>query len=99
MYKPSRVGRLEIIDWSSSTAVEILKSEISVEELDQIIGSTNITPIVVSGYATQLVDALKNSTLSLPFLRETLYATGFKRSFDFTLHADASFIKVTTRHL
>jgi hypothetical protein len=79
--------------------VQILKSEISVEEFDRIAVATNIEPIILSEYAMQLVNALESSSLSLPLLREALYANGFKRGFDFILHFDAAFIEVTTRHL
>lgn len=79
--------------------MEILKSEISVEEFDRITVATNIEPIIISEYAMQLVNALENGTLSLPLLREVLYANSFKRGFGFVLHFNAAFIEVTTRHL
>lgn len=44
---------MEIIDLSSLTSAKILKSDISVDECDQIIASTNITSIVLFRYAMQ----------------------------------------------
>lgn len=84
---------------SSPIAVEVLKSEISAEKFDQITAATNIEPIVLSDYATQLLNALESCPLPLSLSQEALYTNGFKQGFDFILHFDAVFIEVTTRYL
>ncbi|GAA5807060.1 hypothetical protein MFLAVUS_000410 [Mucor flavus] len=92
------VGHLNIIDFSSPVAVEILKPEISAEEFDRITDATNIEPIVLTDHAAALINALQSSTLFSSLIRESLCTNGFKRDFDFILHSDASFVEVTTRY-
>ncbi|CAO3703122.1 unnamed protein product [Rhizopus stolonifer] len=93
------VGHLQIIDFSSESALQILKSEISAEEFNGITTVTEIEPIVLSDYATELSNALEECPRSLSVLRETLYANGFKKGFDSIVHSNTAFIEVTTRHL
>ncbi|CAO3633513.1 unnamed protein product [Mucor fragilis] len=92
------VGHLQIIDLSSETALQVLQSEISENEYRDITSATEINPINLSAYATQLSNALLECPLSLPILRQTLYDNGFRREFDPVMHPDAAFIEVTTRH-
>lgn len=95
--KLSRVGHLKIIDLSSTTAVEILKSEVSLEEFKSITTATSINPIVLSDYALDLINAFNATTFLLKCLQETLYAKGFRKDFDLILSHDASVIEITTR--
>ncbi|KAG1292475.1 hypothetical protein G6F66_006938 [Rhizopus arrhizus] len=53
------VGHIQIIDLSSDTASQILKSDISAEEFSDIAAATEIKPIVLSDYATELSNALE----------------------------------------
>lgn len=90
---------MKIIDLTSTTAVEILQSEVSLEEFNSITTATKIDPIALSDYALDLINAFNTTTFSLKCLRETLYEKGFRKDFDLILNHDASVIEVTTRHL
>lgn len=94
-----RVGHLQIIDLSSETARQILKSGISAEYFNNITTATEIKPITLTSYATELSKALEECPLSVSVLRDTLNTNGYQKGVDPTVHSNLAFIEVLTRHL
>ncbi|KAG1289377.1 hypothetical protein G6F65_000201 [Rhizopus arrhizus] len=92
------VGRLQIIDLSSTTALDILKSEIPIDQFNAIIEAANMDPVPMFVYASELSNALDKAPLSTCVLRETLYDVGYRKDFDLVAHDDAHFMKITIRY-
>ncbi|KAG1493576.1 hypothetical protein G6F46_008981 [Rhizopus delemar] len=93
-----RVGKLKIIDLSSSAAVDILKTETSGDQFESILEATKIHPITMSTEACNLIKCLNDATLSVQELRKTLYRHGFNENFDLIANHNMGFLEVTTRH-
>ncbi|KAG0172700.1 hypothetical protein DFQ28_009557 [Apophysomyces sp. BC1034] len=93
------VGRLQIIDLSSTTALDILKLEIPIDQFNAIIEAANMDPVPMSAYASELSNALNKAPLSTRALRETLYDVGYRKDFDLVAHDDANFMEITIRYL
>ncbi|CEP10658.1 hypothetical protein [Parasitella parasitica] len=92
------VGRLQIIDLSSTTALDILKLEIPIDQFNAIIEAANMDPVPTSAYASELSNALDKAPLSTRALRETLYDVGYRKDFDLVAHDDANFMEITIRY-
>ncbi|KAG1131000.1 hypothetical protein G6F37_013479 [Rhizopus arrhizus] len=93
------VGRLQTIDLSSTTALDILKLEIPTDQFNAIIEAANMDPVPMSAYASELSNALDKAPLSTRALRETLYDVGYRKDFDLVAHDDANFMEITIRYL
>ncbi|KAI9004288.1 hypothetical protein CLU79DRAFT_713127, partial [Phycomyces nitens] len=96
--KSSRVGRLRIIDLSSATALDILKSEIPIDQFNAIIEAVNMNLFPMSAYASDLSNTLDKALLSIYTLRETLYDVGYRKYFDLIAYDDANFTEITIRY-
>ncbi|KAL0088350.1 hypothetical protein F4703DRAFT_1915457 [Phycomyces blakesleeanus] len=92
------VGKLNIIDLSSLTTLDILEAETSKERLDVIIEATKTKAVQLSLYAKNLITELCETTWSVQALRKTLHQTVFHEDFDLIAHSDFGFIEVTTRY-
>lgn len=95
----SRVEKPNIVDLSSTSAKDILKSEIGNDRYNLITKETKLEPVTLSTYATELSNALNEAPLSLQMLRQALYKNGSRSDFDLIAHHDAGFIEATTRYL
>lgn len=95
----SRVGKLNIVDLSSTAAKDILRSDIGNNLYNLIIEETNLESVTLSTYATELSNALNEASLSLQILRQALYSNGFRSDFNLIAQHDAGFIEATNRYL
>lgn len=84
---------MQIIDLSTTTALNILKLEFPIDQFNTIIEATNIDPFRMSAYANEV----NNAPFSIQKLRETLYHVGFRKDFDPVTNKDTNFIEITTR--
>ncbi|KAG1315797.1 hypothetical protein G6F64_000369 [Rhizopus arrhizus] len=89
------VGRLQIIDLPSTTALDILRLGITIDQFNAIIEAANMDPVPMFVYASELSNALDKAPLSTCVLRETLYDVGYRKDFDLVAHDDAHFMEIT----